>query len=58
MHKRPDLGKNSRKGGQPLQTINKSPPEAFTAESGCTILMIRSVQKDFFQKRNGVKCAN
>ena len=30
MHKRPDLGKNSRKGGQPLQTINKSPPEAFT----------------------------
>ena len=29
MHKRPDLGKNSRKGGQALQTINKSPPEAF-----------------------------
>lgn len=32
MHKRPDLGKNSRKGGQPLQTINKSPPEALARQ--------------------------
>ena len=33
MHNRPDLGKNSRKGGQPLQTINKSPPEILARQT-------------------------
>ena len=60
MHKRPDLGKNSRKGGQPLQTINKSPPEILARQTWLHYYndYLRSVQKDFFQKRNGVKCAN